>query len=133
MKGLFMRGILTAIMIGLTHAAIMAQDTAAPRPGSPGLMEMLPFLVAMFLIVYFMMIRPQQKKQKETQKMLEAIKKGDRVVTIGGLFGTVGNVKDTTVMVKVAENTVVEVKKSAISTVVNRDKTEKDGDDKGKN
>jgi preprotein translocase subunit YajC len=104
---------------------VFAQDKAPPQQSAPGIMSMLPMLLAMFLVVYFLMIRPQQKKQKDTKKMLDEIKKGDKIVTIGGMLGTVGNVKDTTVMVKVAENTVIEFKKSAVHQVVAKDGTEK--------
>lgn len=69
------------------------------------------------LIFYFLIIRPQNKKQKEAKKMLEAIKKGDKAVTIGGIHGTVVAVKDTTVVVKVDDNTKLEFTKSAIASV----------------
>lgn len=75
-----------------------------------------------FVIFYFLIIRPQNKKQKEMQKMLSAIKKGDKVVTIGGIHGVVSAVKDNgNVVVKVDENCKLEFTKSAISTVLNRD------------
>ena len=60
--------------------------------------------------------------------MLSNMKKGDKVLTIGGMLGTVGNVKDTTVMVKIAENTVVELKKSAIASIVNEEKERADAE-----
>ena len=71
-------------------------------------------------IFYFLIIRPQNKKQKDTQKMLEAIKKGDRVVTIGGIRGTIHSVKDQTVVLKVDDNTKIEFSKSAVSSVVDQ-------------
>lgn len=75
-----------------------------------------------FVIFYFLIIRPQNKKQKEMQKMLSAIKKGDKVVTIGGIHGVVNSIKDNgNVIVKVDENCKLEFTKSAISTVLNRD------------
>jgi preprotein translocase subunit YajC len=76
-------------------------------------------MAAMFAIIYFVMIRPEQKKQKERQKMLSSLKKGDRVVTIGGLVGAITLVKDTTYMVKCGEGAVLEVSKSAISNLLN--------------
>ena len=82
-------------------------------------------MLIMFAVVYFLMIRPEQKKQKQRQAMLGAMKKGDRVLTSSGMLGTVGNVKDSTVMVKIAENTVVEFTKSAVTQIVNKDGTEK--------
>jgi preprotein translocase subunit YajC len=85
----------------------------------------------MFAVVYFLMRRPQAKKQKELQKMLNEIKKGDKVLTVAGIIGVVGNVKDSTVMVKVAENTVLEFKKAAITAVLNNeDKEDKNSNEK---
>jgi preprotein translocase subunit YajC len=71
------------------------------------------------------MIRPEQKKQKERQAMLLGIKKGDRVLTAAGILGTVGAIKENTMMVKIAENTVVEFTKSAVTSVVNKDGSDK--------
>ena len=62
--------------------------------------SLLPFLL-IIVIFYLFLIRPQNKKQKETQKMLDALKKGDKVITIGGIHGTVSSVKENTVIVKV--------------------------------
>ena len=70
------------------------------------------------LIFYFLIIRPQNKKQKETKKMLSTLKKGDKVVSIGGIHGTVVAVKEQSTVVKVDDNTKLEFSKSAISSVV---------------
>jgi preprotein translocase subunit YajC len=70
-----------------------------------------------FVIFYFFIIRPQNKKQKEAQKMIEAVKKGDKVVTIGGVHGVVSSVKEGTVVVKVDDDCKIEFSKSAISAV----------------
>jgi len=72
---------------------------------------------AVFLIFYFMIIRPQNKKQKAMQKMISAVKKGDKVITIGGVHGTVHSVKDKTVVIKVDDSTRIEFSKSALATV----------------
>ncbi|MGN0730241.1 preprotein translocase subunit YajC [Treponema sp.] len=79
----------------------------------------LPLILIMG-IMYFFMIRPQNKKQKELQKMLDALQKGDKVVTIGGIHGTVSSVKKDSdiIVVKVDENTKIEFSRSAISSVV---------------
>jgi preprotein translocase subunit YajC len=71
-----------------------------------------------FVIFYFLIIRPQNKKQKAAQKMIEAVKKGDKVITAGGVHATVYTVKEKTVILKVDENTKMEFSKSAISSVV---------------
>ncbi|MBP5520442.1 MAG: preprotein translocase subunit YajC [Treponema sp.] len=75
-----------------------------------------PFLL-IIVIFYFFLIRPQNKKQKETQRMLDALKKGDKVITIGGIHGTVSSVKENTVIVKVDDNCKLEFNRTAISTV----------------
>jgi preprotein translocase subunit YajC len=103
------------------------QGGAAAGGGAGGgstLMTFLPF-VAIIAIFYFLIIRPQNKKQKETQKMLSALKKGDKIVTIGGIHGTIQSVKEQTIIVKVDENTKLEFNRSAISTVVAVSKEDK--------
>jgi preprotein translocase subunit YajC len=89
--------------------------------------SIIPF-AAIILIFYFLIIRPQNKKRKETEKMLSTLKKGDKVVTIGGIHGTVQSVKDTTVIVKVDDNVKVEFLRSAVSSVVTASKEEKTED-----
>jgi preprotein translocase subunit YajC len=104
----------------LTAAPLFAEGGKKPEPlfGNPMIMMMF-FIV---IIVWFLMIRPEQRKQKERQKMIQNLKKGDKVMTAAGMFGIVGNVKDTSVMVKIADNnTVVEFAKSAITAVVSSD------------
>ena len=76
-------------------------------------------MVAVFAIFYFLIIRPQRKKQKETQAMIAAMKKGDKVTSIGGIRGTVQSVKDDSVIVKVDSGTSLEFTKSAIASVDN--------------
>jgi len=111
-----------SVVLSLLMAAPQSADGAAASPGS-GLLSFLP-LAAIIAIFYFMIIRPQSKKQKETQKMLAALKKGDRVVTIGGIHGTIQSVKESSVVVKVDENTKIEFTRSAVSSVesVSKDK-----------
>jgi len=83
--------------------------------GNP-LMAFLP-LVIMFGILYFLLIRPQQKRQKEHKQMLESVKKGDRVVTSGGIHGSVVNVKDDVLTVKIANNVTIDINRSSVSRV----------------
>jgi preprotein translocase subunit YajC len=68
--------------------------------------------------MYFVMFRPQKKRQEQQQKLISALKTGDRVVTNGGIHGLISNVKETTVIVKVADNVKIEMEKSAITTVL---------------
>ncbi|WP_059369061.1 preprotein translocase subunit YajC [Treponema endosymbiont of Eucomonympha sp.] len=90
--------------------------SAAPR-SSNMLMTIAPFGL-IILIFYFFIIRPQNKKQKETDKMINALKKGDKVVTIGGIHGVISSAHDQTVVVKVDDNTKIEFNRSAVSSVV---------------
>jgi preprotein translocase subunit YajC len=123
-----MRYHLISALVLCNSVALFAQDKAAAKPGQSNPMTFLIMMAVIFAIIYFMMIMPQKKKQKETQDMHNNIKKGDKIVTIGGLLGTVGNVKETTVMVKIADNTVVEFRKSSIATVLNEDKASEKSD-----
>ena len=93
---------------------------AAPAPASGptgGIGFFVPFIF-IFIIMYFMLFRPQKKRQQEQQRLISALKTGDKVVTNAGIHGLIANVKDTTVMLKVADNVKIEVEKSAVSNVL---------------
>jgi preprotein translocase subunit YajC len=92
--------------------------------GGGALGMILPFGL-IILVFYFLIIRPQNKKQKETQAMLAAIKKGDRVTTAGGIRGTIKSVKDDTVIIQVDDNVKLEFNKSAVSAVNSTAKADK--------
>ncbi len=94
-----------------------AQAAGSANSATGGLMGMLP-LVLMFVVLYFVMIRPQMKRQKETRLMLEALAKGDEVVTQGGIVGKVTKLEDTFVMLQIAANTEVQVQRVAIVQVL---------------
>jgi preprotein translocase subunit YajC len=93
-----------------------AQQPAPPAGGSP-LMMYAPFWIFLIIIMYFVMIRPQKKRQQEQQRLVASLKTGDRVVTNAGIHGLIANVKETTVMLKVADNVKIEVEKSAVTNV----------------
>jgi preprotein translocase subunit YajC len=99
---------------------IFAQTQTAspgPMPGG-GIGSFFVPLIFIFIIMYFVMIRPQKKRQDEQRKLVASLKTGDRVVTNAGIHGLISNVKETTVIVKVADNVKIEMEKSAIATVV---------------
>ena len=75
-------------------------------------------LIFIFIIMYFVMMRPQKKRQEQQQKLIGNLKTGDRVVTNAGIHGLISNVKETTVLVKVADNVKIEIDKSAITNVL---------------
>jgi len=87
-------------------------DPSAAQPNA--IASVMP-IVFIFAIFYFLLIRPQQKKQKEHTKMVSELKKNDEVVTNGGMHGTVVNVKDSTLILKIDENVKVEINKSAVA------------------
>ncbi|MCY9512942.1 preprotein translocase subunit YajC [Paenibacillus apiarius] len=83
---------------------------------------LLPF-IAMFAVFYFLLIRPQQKKQKQRNSMLSALKKGDKIVTIGGLHGTIVEITDDIVVLRVNDVTKMTFDRSAISNIVTSEET----------
>lgn len=92
----------------------------ATLAGGSALGMFVPML-AIIVIFYFFLIRPQNKKQKETEKMIAALKKGDKVITIGGIHGVVSSVKEKTIIVKVDDNAKIEFNRTAIATVQKSD------------
>lgn len=95
--------------------------------GSSLLMTLLPF-VLMFVIFYFLLIRPQQKKSKDRNSMLRALKKGDKVTTIGGLHGSIDQITDDTVVLKVNDVTKLTFERSAINNVTARSQEKSEGE-----
>lgn len=83
---------------------------------NPGILNLVP-LIFIFVVFYFLIIRPQQKKQKDHQAMISALKKNDEVVTAGGIHGTIINVKDKTFIIRVDEGAKLEVDKTAVAYV----------------
>jgi preprotein translocase subunit YajC len=107
-------------MSSLSSAVEFLAQTAPAGPGgSSMLMQVLP-MVLLFGAMYFFMIAPQRKKQKEHEKMLAALSTGDEVVTTGGIFGTITNVKEDRFVVRVSDNTKLEIGKGFIQTVVKK-------------
>ena len=108
-----------SLILALGAAATTTDGAAA----GGSLVTTLITFGAIILIFYFLIIRPQRKRDKEAREMLAAIKKGDKIVTIGGIRGTVAVVKESTVIVKVDDNTRIEFSKNAISSVLNKKET----------
>ncbi len=90
---------------------LLQAETASPK--TPGIQSLI-FLVLIIVVFYFFMIRPQVKKQKELTNYRNALKKGDKVVTSGGLYGKINDVKDKTVTLEIADNIIVKVDKTAV-------------------
>ena len=92
-------------------------QAAAPAGAAGGLMSFLP-IILMFVVLYFLMIRPQMKRQKEQKSMIDALAKGDEVVTAGGLVGKVTKVGDAYITVEVAEGTEIVMQKAAVTMLL---------------
>ena len=89
---------------------------AAPS-GDPGYIGLLP-IVLMFVLLYFLMIRPQMKRAKEAKAMIEALQKGDEVITAGGVLGRITKLSDGYVSLEIAPNTEISVQKSAVQVLL---------------
>lgn len=95
---------------------VLLDGAAAPTSGGSAFMNFLP-LILIIVVCYFFMIRPQQQKQKELNKMREALKKGDHVVTTSGLMAKVAEVNEKYVALELADGVVAKFDKAAIMTV----------------
>jgi preprotein translocase subunit YajC len=101
----------------------VAYAQAAPGAGGPGpIVTILPFIL-IFVIMYFMVIRPQQKKAREHQDLLSKLKRNDEVMTSGGIYGKVVDLKETIVTLEVAPNVKIRVHRPQIAAVLTGDKT----------
>jgi preprotein translocase subunit YajC len=96
-----------------------AQTAAgAADPGLMGSLTTFAPIIIMFVVMYFIMIRPQQKRQKEAKSMMDALAKGDEVITVGGVLGRVSKVSDAYVTIEVSAGTEIVVQKNAVTTLL---------------
>jgi preprotein translocase subunit YajC len=119
--------------MSLLGQGMMTLAMGAPPGGSQGQgggMMMIGYMAIIFALFYFMMIRPQMKKEKERKKMIAEIKTGDRVVFSGGILGSVANVKEQTFVIKIADNVKIEVARGAVARVIEKDEQVGDVDSK---
>jgi preprotein translocase subunit YajC len=96
-------------MNNLLYVLLMAQPTEGQNP----FMSFLP-LLAIIVVFYFFMIRPQMKRQKDLRKYREALQKGDKVITTGGIYGKINAIKDNHIIVEIDDNVKIKIDKSAI-------------------
>lgn len=102
----------------LQHVILMAQS--AQGGGSPLVTFILPFLLVI-IVFYFLIMRPQKKREEKRQKMIDALEKGDKVVTVGGVHGTVKRVDDDSILAQVDSNVKLRFDKDAVANVANKD------------
>jgi preprotein translocase subunit YajC len=105
----------TALETQVLISPAYAQSPAAT--GEPGWMGFFP-IILMFVLLYFVLIRPQMKRAKETKSMIEALQKGDEIITAGGVLGRITKMGDAYLAVEIAPNTEVQVQKSAVQTLL---------------
>ena len=104
--------------MSILHVFLAQAQPAAPAPGPGGGFGFFVPFIFIFVIMYFVLFRPQKKRQQEQQRLVASLKTGDRVVTNAGIHGLIANVKETTVIVKVADNVKIEMEKSAVTNVL---------------
>ena len=110
-----------------------AQAAGAPSSGTDMLVSFAPFILV-FIVMWFLLIRPQQKKQKEHRAMVAALKRGDRVVTNGGIYGQVSHVADDHLMVEIADGVKIKIVRDAVAAVPGKpEPVKKEKEEKGAN
>lgn len=117
---------ISAIILTTTFA-LFAQDGTA---NSGGMASLIPMMILFFFVIYFFMIRPEQKKAKELDKMRAALKKGDEIVTIGGICGTVYKILDGKVVIKIDEKAMMTILSASIANVNPANDTKNDNSNK---
>ena len=111
-------------------ASAQAQEAAAAAAGEPSIISGILPLILMLGVFYFLLIRPQQKKLSEHKKMVSALRRGDKIVTSGGLYGTIAKVSDDELQVDIAENTRVKLEKNSVAVVLTRSEPADSADEK---
>ena len=111
----------------ISNSAFLAQAAAPTQQGGGGMLQAMLPMILIFAIFYFILIRPQKRKEKERKEAILQLKTGEKVLFAGGFIGQITNVKDTTFIIKIADNTKVEVLKNAVLKVLEKgDKVEDD-------
>jgi preprotein translocase subunit YajC len=111
-------GLLIAVLV-FTGGCMASTEGQEANPNSTW--YMLGFLVLIFVLFYFVMIRPQRKRQKQQQEMMQGLQKGDRVITAGGIYGTIESVSEDSVVIKVESGATLRLNKGSVA--VRRDET----------
>jgi preprotein translocase subunit YajC len=126
MNKLLKIGLITGLLITVLvfiGGCLAPTDTQGGDQGTSSIWPMVAFLVVIFALFYFVMIRPQRKRQKEQQTMMQGLQKGDKVITAGGIYGTIESVGEDNVVIKVESGTTLRVAKGSVA--VRRDEMKK--------
>ena len=112
---------------GLLHSTQLVLSAAGGGEMPPGgaLVQFAP-LIVIFVIFYFLLIRPQQKKQQQHREMLQAIKRGDKIITTGGIYGTVESSDDKTLQLKIANQVKIKISRSAVAGLQQGEKSDEE-------
>ena len=127
MKNIIKTGLLVTLLIAVLALISSCVATATPTSGSSSTssttstLYLVGFLVVIFALFYFVMIRPQRKRQKEQQNMVNTLQKGDKVITAGGIFGVIDNIREDSVVIKVEGGTLLRVAKGSIMVLKDQD------------
>lgn len=113
LKSGLIAGLLIVILVFFGGCLASGDQTTPQDPNSTW--YMLAFLVAIFALFYFVMIRPQRKRQKEQQAMMQGLQKGDKVITAGGIYGTIDSLSEDTVVIKVEGGTILRVARGSVA------------------
>lgn len=117
MNRLLKTGLLAGLLIAalaLVGSCVPSGTQATDQNSGNSTIYMIGFLVVIFALFYFVMIRPQRKRQKEQQTMVAGLQKGDRVITAGGIYGTIDSVREDSVVIKVESGTLLRVAKGSV-------------------
>ena len=119
------------LMESIAWAEGTSGGVASVTGGTSGMLSLRRFLL-IFVIFYFLLIRPQQKKQKQQQSLLDALKKGDKVITTSGIWGTITNIGKETVTLQIADNTKIKMQRENVSRVRGEEEDKEKDKDKDK-
>ena len=111
---------MSSLFSSLEFLAQAAAPAAAPQPGPASMLSSILPMLLLFAAMYFLMIAPQRKKQKQHEALLKSLESGDEIVTTGGIYGTITNVKDDRFVVRIADNTKIEIGKSFVQQVLTK-------------
>jgi len=110
-------GLLAGLLITTSVFASGCVPEATPEGGGTSSIYMIGFLVVIFALFYFVMIRPQRRKQKEQQQMTQELKRGDKIMTIGGIHGQIESISEDSIVIKVESGSTIRMAKNSVAGI----------------